>query len=48
MHGSTPTARSTGSRLEKLAERRTELYLSLIGFDETIGQTIHARHEYAL
>ena len=25
-----------------------ELYLSLMGFDETIGQTIHARHEYAL
>lgn len=34
--------------LDRLAERRAELYLSLMGFDETIGQTIHARHEYAL
>lgn len=34
--------------LEGLAERRGELYLSLMGFDETIGQTIHARHEYVL
>src|SRR3954471_13310064 len=34
--------------LEKLAERRAELFLSLMGFDETIGQTIHARREYAL
>jgi inward rectifier potassium channel len=34
--------------MDKLAERRTEIYLSLMGFDETIGQTIHARHEYTL
>jgi inward rectifier potassium channel len=34
--------------LEKLAERRAELFLSLMGFDETIGQTIHARREYGL
>ena len=34
--------------MEKLAERRTEIYVSLMGFDETIGQTIHARTDYAL
>jgi inward rectifier potassium channel len=34
--------------MEKLAEQRGELFLSLMGFDETIGQTIHARQEYAL
>ena len=30
------------------ASSSAELFLSLTGFDETIGQTIHARHEYAL
>jgi len=34
--------------MAKLAEQRAEIYLSLMGFDETIGQTIHARYEYAL
>jgi len=34
--------------MAKLAEQRAEIYLSLMGFDETIGQTIHARTEYAL
>jgi inward rectifier potassium channel len=34
--------------LERLREQRAELFLSLTGFDETIGQTIHARTEYAL
>jgi len=34
--------------MAKLAEQRAEIYLSLMGFDETIGQTIHARAEYAL
>lgn len=32
--------------LEKLAEERVEVYLSLIAFDETSGQTIHALHRY--
>src|SRR5262245_29809145 len=31
-----------------LTEKRAELFLSLMGFDETIGQTIIARHEYTL
>jgi inward rectifier potassium channel len=34
--------------LAELRARRAELYLSLMGFDETIGQTIHARYEYGL
>jgi inward rectifier potassium channel len=34
--------------LAKLGEQNAGLFLSLIGFDETIGQTIVARHEYAL
>jgi inward rectifier potassium channel len=34
--------------LENLRARRAEVYLAVIGFDETIGQTIHARHEYTL
>jgi inward rectifier potassium channel len=34
--------------IEALRTKRAELFLSLTGFDETIGQTIHARQEYAL
>ena len=34
--------------LEKLATQNAGLYLSLMGYDETIGQTIIARREYAL
>ncbi|HXU04474.1 MAG TPA: ion channel [Polyangia bacterium] len=34
--------------LAKLGEKNAALFLSLMGFDETIGQTIIARHEYAL
>jgi inward rectifier potassium channel len=34
--------------LERLREKKTELYLTLTGWDETIGQTIHARHAYTL
>ena len=34
--------------VERLRKQEAELYLSLTGFDETIGQTIHARHGYAL
>lgn len=34
--------------IERLRARRAELFLGLTGFDETIGQTIHARREYAL
>jgi inward rectifier potassium channel len=34
--------------LARLGEQRAELYLSLMDFDETIGQTIAARHEYVL
>jgi inward rectifier potassium channel len=34
--------------LAKLAEKNAGLFLSLMGFDETIGQTIIARQEYAL
>jgi inward rectifier potassium channel len=34
--------------LARLGEKRAELYLSLMGYDETIGQTIAARKEYAL
>jgi hypothetical protein len=35
-------------RLAKLGERNAGLFLSLMGFDETIGQTIIARKEYGL
>jgi inward rectifier potassium channel len=34
--------------MEALRTKRAELFLALTGFDETIGQTIHARREYAL
>jgi inward rectifier potassium channel len=34
--------------LAKLAEKNAGLFLSLIGFDETIGQTVIARTEYTL
>jgi inward rectifier potassium channel len=34
--------------LAKLAAKNAGLYLSLMGFDETIGQTVIARTEYAL
>jgi inward rectifier potassium channel len=31
---------------EELASKKTEIYLSLMGLDETLGQTVHARHAY--
>jgi inward rectifier potassium channel len=34
--------------MDRLGEKRAELFLSLMGFDETIGQTIIARKEYTL
>jgi inward rectifier potassium channel len=34
--------------LARLQSQNAELYLSLTGFDETIGQSIHARQEYKL
>jgi inward rectifier potassium channel len=34
--------------IAKLGEKNAGLFLSLMGFDETIGQTIIARHEYTL
>jgi inward rectifier potassium channel len=37
-----------GDALAKLAEKNAGLFLSLIGFDETIGQTVIARQEYTL
>jgi len=34
--------------LERLGEQNAALFCSVMGFDETIGQTINALHEYAL
>ena len=34
--------------LDRLRARNAELFLTLIGWDETIGQTIHARYRYGL
>jgi inward rectifier potassium channel len=34
--------------LEHLRDQQAEIFLSLVGYDETIGQTIHARHDYQL
>jgi inward rectifier potassium channel len=34
--------------MERLRAQNAELYLGLTGFDETIGQTIHARKQYVL
>ena len=34
--------------LDRLRARAAEIYLGLTGFDETIGQTIHARKQYTL
>ncbi len=35
-----------GATAESLAEAETDLSVTLIGFDETVSQTIHARHYY--
>jgi inward rectifier potassium channel len=34
--------------LERLRQRRGELFLAFTGLDETLGQQIHARHSYRL
>lgn len=34
--------------MERLREQRAEIFLSLTGYDETIGTTVHARHNYSL
>ncbi|HXJ23141.1 MAG TPA: ion channel [Polyangia bacterium] len=34
--------------MDRLREQGAELFLALIGLDETIGQTIHARRQYSL
>jgi inward rectifier potassium channel len=34
--------------LDRLRERKAELFLGITGLDETIGQMIHARHNYKL
>jgi inward rectifier potassium channel len=34
--------------MERLRAQNAELYMGLTGFDETIGQTMHARKQYAL
>ncbi len=34
--------------LEKLRARKAEIYVSLTGYDETIGNTVHARRAYTL
>jgi inward rectifier potassium channel len=34
--------------LDRLRERKAEMFLGLTGMDETIGQVIHARHNYTL
>ncbi len=35
-----------GATAESLAEAETDIILTLIGFDETVSQTVHARHYY--
>lgn len=35
-----------GATPESLAEAQTDISVTLIGFDETVSQTIHARHYY--
>jgi inward rectifier potassium channel len=37
-----------GATIERLRALGAEIYLSFTGLDETIGQTIHARHMYRL
>src|SRR6266542_1402328 len=37
-----------GDALARLRERKAELYLSLVGTDETFSQMVHARHGYQL
>ncbi|MBK8258806.1 MAG: ATP-sensitive inward rectifier potassium channel 10 [Polyangiaceae bacterium] len=34
--------------IAKLREKKAEIYVSLTGYDETIGQTVHARKAYSL
>jgi inward rectifier potassium channel len=34
--------------LDRLRESKAEIYLSLLGIDETFAQTVHARHGYKL
>ncbi len=35
-------------RIDERSPERAEIYLAFTGLDETIGQTIHARHRYGL
>jgi inward rectifier potassium channel len=34
--------------IERLREKKAEIYVSLTGYDETIGTTVHARYSYQL
>jgi inward rectifier potassium channel len=34
--------------IEKLRQQRAEIFLSLTGYDETMGATVHTRHTYKL
>ncbi len=49
MHAIGPESPFHGENAKKkLADRNAMILLSVTGFDETIGQTIHARHTYQL
>lgn len=46
MHPITPNSPLYGYSLEDLETIEAELIVTLVGLDETFGQTIHARHSY--
>ena len=49
MHRITPESPFYGpDAFDKLRAKKAEIFLTLIGTDETLGQTIHARHRYGL
>jgi inward rectifier potassium channel len=46
MHQIDETSPLYGETPESMAETETDIVLTLIGFDETVAQTVHARHYY--
>jgi inward rectifier potassium channel len=48
MHAIDESSPFYGDGMEKLKAMKADIFLSLSGLDETIGQTIHARYRYSL
>jgi inward rectifier potassium channel len=46
IHAITESSPMFGQSAEQLRESRASIVVSLMGFDETFSQTVHARHTY--